>query len=473
MTRDLLAAEIRRLRSKIDRYGPEIVWEQNEFSEILPNPKPLSLSLLRRLAGHDGATGTVCRSLGVTYDPGIPVDDYLDTVFGRTFINRVAERRLTGAGTRTGFLRKLGTAARIRRELTTSYRLFDATLATFDADYHPLARVDPTPLSDAALLARLALLVATLDRHFQEVVKAGILAKCCLDDLADRVAAPDLAALLAIDGCHLPGADPESRRIFRFRAERLAEFAGFAAETDYELSSPRYLESETPPAAGVSASTPAGSPAGVDRTLRSPLLHFKLYESLKINYKAVLLRDLHLLRQSLLEHDRRRQGSGATFYLNLEELLAPERRDRSGKIERRKAEEEAFTPIEVPTSVRAADLPAIAGSSLTAARHPLRGRSVSGSAFSGRAVVCLSKTDIARAGADDILVVKHATPDLVMTFGRVRGIVAETGGLLSHLAIVARERGFPLIIQVRDATALIADGVPLAAGADGTVAAGP
>jgi pyruvate,water dikinase len=40
----------------------------------------------------------------------------------------------------------------------------------------------------------------------------------------------------------------------------------------------------------------------------------------------------------------------------------------------------------------------------------------------------------------------------------VGGIVAETGGQLSHTAIVAREYGLPAVVSVKRATRIIEDG---------------
>lgn len=48
-----------------------------------------------------------------------------------------------------------------------------------------------------------------------------------------------------------------------------------------------------------------------------------------------------------------------------------------------------------------------------------------------------------------ILYSQNLTPDLTKYFDRVEGIVSEKGGLLSHLAIVAREKGLPVVSGVR------------------------
>ena len=43
----------------------------------------------------------------------------------------------------------------------------------------------------------------------------------------------------------------------------------------------------------------------------------------------------------------------------------------------------------------------------------------------------------------------------------VGGVVAETGGQLSHTAIVAREYALPTVVSVKGATRLIRDGQPV------------
>ena len=58
----------------------------------------------------------------------------------------------------------------------------------------------------------------------------------------------------------------------------------------------------------------------------------------------------------------------------------------------------------------------------------------------------------------DILVCVTTTPVWAPLFSIAGGVVAETGGALSSLATVARERGIPTVISVHGATARIRDG---------------
>jgi len=50
-----------------------------------------------------------------------------------------------------------------------------------------------------------------------------------------------------------------------------------------------------------------------------------------------------------------------------------------------------------------------------------------------------------------VLVVQALEPGLVAWLSNAAGVVAETGSPLSHLAILAREMGVPVVVGVSDA----------------------
>ncbi len=50
---------------------------------------------------------------------------------------------------------------------------------------------------------------------------------------------------------------------------------------------------------------------------------------------------------------------------------------------------------------------------------------------------------------DTILLVDHLDPELVRHFPHIAGIIAREGGILSHLAIIAREYGIPVVVDRR------------------------
>jgi pyruvate, water dikinase len=97
------------------------------------------------------------------------------------------------------------------------------------------------------------------------------------------------------------------------------------------------------------------------------------------------------------------------------------------------------------------------------AQHPgLSGHPAGIGWGSGRACVVNCECELSRVGPGDILVTRIAGPALAQMLAHVAGVVAERGGSTSHLASLARERGIPMVLGVRDATRRIPDGAHVA-----------
>ncbi len=89
---------------------------------------------------------------------------------------------------------------------------------------------------------------------------------------------------------------------------------------------------------------------------------------------------------------------------------------------------------------------------------------------SGPAYVVRSPDDFAACPPGAILVVRATTPAWTALFARAAGIVAESGGPLSHGAIAAREHGIPAVMAVRGAMQSLANGqMLLVDGGRGTI----
>ena len=70
----------------------------------------------------------------------------------------------------------------------------------------------------------------------------------------------------------------------------------------------------------------------------------------------------------------------------------------------------------------------------------------------------------------DVLVCRTTDPAWTPLFAVASAIITETGGMLSHAAIVAREFGIPAVVGVTDALNLITTGTTLVVdGTEGTV----
>jgi pyruvate,water dikinase len=87
----------------------------------------------------------------------------------------------------------------------------------------------------------------------------------------------------------------------------------------------------------------------------------------------------------------------------------------------------------------------------------------------GRARVLHGVEEIGRVQQGDILVVNHTDPGWTPVFLVISGIVLETGGMLAHGSLLAREYGFPAV-QIAGATESIPDGSVITVDGDtGTV----
>ena len=102
-------------------------------------------------------------------------------------------------------------------------------------------------------------------------------------------------------------------------------------------------------------------------------------------------------------------------------------------------------------------------------RRTLRGTPSSRGRYTGRVVVCRSIGDLGRIGTGDVVVVPFSDASWTPLFIRAGAIVAESGGVLSHSAILARELGVPAVVSVRGALALAEGSLVSVDGFDGTV----
>lgn len=67
--------------------------------------------------------------------------------------------------------------------------------------------------------------------------------------------------------------------------------------------------------------------------------------------------------------------------------------------------------------------------------------------------------DAEKVMPDDVLVAPTTAPPWTPLFATVAAVVTDTGGVLSHCAIVAREYRIPAVVGTGRATSVIEDGM--------------
>ena len=88
----------------------------------------------------------------------------------------------------------------------------------------------------------------------------------------------------------------------------------------------------------------------------------------------------------------------------------------------------------------------------------LRGLAASRGVYEGPARRVSGPTEFDRIVEGDVLVTESTTEAFNILLPLLGAIVTDSGGLLSHSAIVAREYGVPGVVGTREATDLIPDG---------------
>jgi phosphohistidine swiveling domain-containing protein len=88
----------------------------------------------------------------------------------------------------------------------------------------------------------------------------------------------------------------------------------------------------------------------------------------------------------------------------------------------------------------------------------LQGTGASAGVVRGPARIAVGPADFERIRAGDVIVCPSSNPSWVPVFTIAAGLVTNTGGVLCHAAVVAREFGLPAVVGTGDATTRIAEG---------------
>jgi pyruvate,water dikinase len=129
------------------------------------------------------------------------------------------------------------------------------------------------------------------------------------------------------------------------------------------------------------------------------------------------------------------------------------------KIAERRAEIERYKDITLPEVIYN-ELPESALIKGRALRD-LRGVATSRGHYIGPARLVHGPSDFDKIQTGDVLVIPFSDASWTPLFSKASAVVSESGGILSHCSIVAREYGIPAVVSVTGAMTLV-DGAPLA-----------
>jgi phosphohistidine swiveling domain-containing protein len=343
----------------------------------------------------------------------------------------------------------------------------------FAAETNRAAAEDWSKLDTPALLERLSYWSKrTLDDYARDSLKPTVLASLAragVEAWLARKLGPERAGTalgeLSLGIRPDPEADlPGALRDFmegRLDRATFLERFGHRGPQDMELAQPRWREDSAaldrlPQHAKTAEEAPGdrwekiaidAKLTALERTALEPQVRaLQTYLSLRETAKNYFMCGYALIRRALVELDKRHRLQGGIFYLTPEELPSLAAGGDATKIiaERRRRRTIALS-LEVPPVIFSDDLEAIGRPQTIEGVDRLQGVPLSAGVAEAPALVLDEPRTDNLPSESYILVCPSTDPAWVPLFVQARGLVMETGGVLSHGAIVAREYGLPAV----------------------------
>ena len=267
--------------------------------------------------------------------------------------------------------------------------------------------------------------------------------------------------------CDLAGALQKVAAGMLSRGDFLKSF-GHRAAGEMELAEPRFSEApEKLPKAHAAPTAPHDSQllnlaevvdlkkhSHLKAQLAAKLQQARTYLALREASKHYLMLGFARLREIYREVGQRLELGDAIFYLPLDEIPAKLSNAQTAALRQRSAaakkHRKLLLSLPVPPVLFSDDLAAIGRPMEMSGATELTGTPLSFGDFTGPALVLEEPIDADGVDSGFVLVCPSTDPAWVPLFLKAGALVMESGGVLSHGAIVAREFGIPAVAGIPD-----------------------
>lgn len=142
------------------------------------------------------------------------------------------------------------------------------------------------------------------------------------------------------------------------------------------------------------------------------------------------------------------------FYLSYEEIKQLISNEKEAKnfnniIQQRKKEIKKYQNITLPELIFSDDQPEPITDEIEI--KSLKGVPTSKGSYSGIAKIIRGREDFIKVKEGDIIIIPYSDVSWTPLFAKAKAVISESGGMLSHCSIVAREYQIPAIVSVKDA----------------------
>ncbi len=460
-----------------------VILEQDEMSEVLPLPTPLSFSLMGKLWAPGGSVDIACRQLGISYNLPEGCSGHLVNLFGRTFVDSELKQKmaLRLGKTKLRHLRKNAVS------MITHFR--EEIIPELESEMAVWKAIDFSALPVKNIISCIKKLEDRFVREiYVEAEKINILAGLTMTEAEafakgdaqahNRLMRPVLHYTPAslVDAC--AGLKEDARK------STLMTLMGHRAIFDYELSTPRYNEAPDLlwPLLESAGSVSANASCIPVSEHHDPVDLAIAFQDAKEQAKHEALRLVAEIRRAILALAEKTELSDLVFYLEMDELLSVEgtdlavlretaqkRKDRGQYLLKRPLKPVSLTLREC--EFLSASVPVhgqLAGSNL-GGTCVSGSRNVSGRVFVVQEANAMNPSAFSGFEDGDIIVCRMVSPMWLPYVQRSGGVLSEVGGWLSHMAIVAREKDILMHVRCTGLETLH-DGMTVSVKTDGSIA---
>lgn len=185
------------------------------------------------------------------------------------------------------------------------------------------------------------------------------------------------------------------------------------------------------------------------RSLAKKLDRLRAFLWLREEMRDLSSKMYYLIRRYALEIARRRGLGHDVFFMSCDDMLADDR----SNVARNREIYESYRNFKAPNEIGSR----YSGEHSTQVTD-LSGLPASAGSVTGAAYVARNVADAAGIEPGQILICPFTDPGWTPILCRVAGVVTETGGLLSHAAVICREFGVPAVLGLDGATRRIRHG---------------
>lgn len=432
-------------------------FEKTEISEVTPRPTPFTQSLLKRIYAKGGPVQSVYHKYKIHYES----QDILKIIGNELYIDREAEiKTLFPAYT---FLRNPDFEAQLTTDkllltLKNIFYLNKISLKNYPPIQEKLETLLNTDVSQPAtnfaetkmdancdfsskirvdeIISHLQKEIENFLHNYELIFEINLLAAKAFKSLEVALKSTSIVVAEALNfDFSLLGKFPHDK--FKEIGESLMKdsLVGNALEI-YDESS---FQVFTPSFKNVKNSSEWTQLSNFKKEfLKNIIIEAQIYHKLREYGRWLTVKNIHCLRQVLwrLAHEYNFQNKQHLYFFAIPELISGLFWDEQ-QASARKKEYDKWNSFEFPSKLTSSPLQ----------ESSLKPLGVSSGKAKGKLITKKQLSQDVPNSSNVILYTELLTPDLTLYFNQIKGILSKQGGLLSHLSIMAREKGIPVVVN--------------------------